>query len=150
MHERTVIVPSQPGQAQLWRILTALAPVQATALGLDELLRTSRDVFGRRGTVVIVTPQGAAARGDPSWTGELLHLESAGLASSVVLITAPDEVNETAGPLRSLLAAYDVPVQTLQAGTRLPAALTFRRTRKVVRSTPTGGVVTYEVEEEVG
>jgi hypothetical protein len=30
------------------------------------------------------------------------------------------------------------------------AALTFRRTRQVVRTTPSGGVVVYEVEEEVG
>jgi len=33
---------------------------------------------------------------------------------------------------------------------QLPPALTFRRTRRVIRSTPTGGVVTYEEEEEVG
>jgi uncharacterized protein (DUF58 family) len=150
LNERAVVEPPQAGQSQLWRILAALAPVQATELSLAELLQTSRRVLGRRGTVVLVTPHTNLVPGETPWTAELLNLEAAGLASSVVLITAPDEPVEVATPLRTLLTRYDIPVQTLQAGTRLQAALAFRRTRKVVRNTPTGGVVTYEVEEEVG
>jgi len=49
-----------------------------------------------------------------------------------------------------LLARYSIPVQSFLTSAQLRAALTFRRTRKVIRSTPTGGVVTYEEEVEVG
>jgi hypothetical protein len=45
---------------------------------------------------------------------------------------------------------YNIPVQTFVTSAQLPAALTFRRTRTVIRSTPTGGVVTYDEEVEVG
>ncbi len=158
--EQAVVVSPQSGPAQLWRILAALAPVTATDLPLAELLRTSRRAFGRRGTVVIITPQITPAPGAEDWTAELVHLESTGLASSVVLITPPESESADgngANPhsavgdaIRQLLARHDVPVQVIPAGTRLPAALTFRRKRTVVRSTPTGGVVTYEVEDEVG
>lgn len=158
--ERAVVVSPLSGPAQLWRILAALAPVAATELPLAELLRTSRRALGRRGTVVIITPQAAPLPGAEDWTAELLHLESTGLASSVILITLPDgdptaaDVADTQAALgnavRQLLARHDVPVQVMPAGTRLPAALTFRRKRTVVRNTPTGGVVTYEIEDEVG
>ncbi|RIK41933.1 MAG: hypothetical protein DCC55_10395 [Chloroflexi bacterium] len=149
IHEQAVLVPPQAGPAQIWRILAALAPVQPTDVPLAELLRTSRSALGRRGTVVVVTPQIRAAAGEAPWTAELLHLESAGLAGSAVLIAAPDDPADAGAALRTALLYQDVPVQLLRAGMSLPSALTFRRTRKVVRSTPTGGAVTYEVEEEV-
>jgi hypothetical protein len=44
----------------------------------------------------------------------------------------------------------DIPCSLVVAGVSLPALLTFRRRRRVVRTTPTGGVVSYEVDEEVG
>ena len=49
-----------------------------------------------------------------------------------------------------ILTRYEIPKQFMQAGTRLTPALTYRRTRTVLRTTPTGGVVTYEIEEDVG
>jgi uncharacterized protein (DUF58 family) len=150
IHEQAVLVPPQAGPAQVWRILAALAPVQATELPLAELLRTSRSALGRRGTVVVVTPQISLDASATPWTAELLHLETAGLAGSAVLIAAPDDPDEAGVALRTVLTHNDVPVQVLRAGMSLPSALTFRRTRKVVRNTPTGGAVTYEVEEEVG
>lgn len=149
LHERAVVTLPQPGQAQLWRILAALAPVHATTLSLAEMLRTNHRLFGR-GAIVVITAQTAPPSGSDNWVAELLQLESAGLASSVLLITPPDSDEQAAAPLRNLLARHDIPVQMLRAGMRLPSALFFRRTRKVVRTTPTGGVVTYEVEEEVG
>jgi uncharacterized protein (DUF58 family) len=147
--DQAVVVLPQAGPAHFWRMLAALAPVQATTLSLADLLRTNRGTLGSRGMVIIVTPDVAPQPGAQDWTAELLHLQSTGLASSVILITPPDAGSQVGEAVRSVLARHDIPVQTLAAGTRLPSALTFRRTRKVVRNTPTGGAVTYEVEEEV-
>jgi uncharacterized protein (DUF58 family) len=94
--------------------------------------------------------------GEASWVGELLHLRASGVDSSVLLVEPGRKDESTAAPsgageqLHALLARHEIPAQVLQAGTPLRSVLTFRRTRKVIRSTPTGGVVTYEVEEEVG
>jgi hypothetical protein len=44
----------------------------------------------------------------------------------------------------------EIPSSLIVAGAPLTALLTFRRRRRVVRTTPTGGVVSYEVDEEVG
>lgn len=145
----TIAVPPQPGQAQMWRILAALAPVQATALNLADLLRTHRTILGVRSTVFIITPQlgNWAEQGD--WTAELLHQQAQGVVSSLMLVT-PAGVEDAAAAVQNLLARHEIPAQTWAVGTHLPAALTFRRTRTIVRSTPTGGVATYEVEEEVG
>ncbi|CAN5723914.1 hypothetical protein BH10CHL1_BH10CHL1_44550 [soil metagenome] len=162
--QSAILLSPQTGQAQLWQILAALAPVQATNVSLAELLRSSRNALGRRRTLVVITAQGDNFTGEQDWIAELVHLQSLGLVSSVVLVTnpqvAPIPTDDTSGSLadqakapeqlRSLLARYDIPMQALQAGVRLPAALTFRRKRKVVRSTPSGGAVVYEVEEEVG
>jgi hypothetical protein len=93
-----------------------------------------------------------------NWLAELLHLQSVGLDSSVLLVAyglpgdgedaAP--ASATADRLRGLLAGYEIPCQMIDTSTKLRALLTFRRTRTMVRSTPTGGVVTYEIEEDVG
>jgi uncharacterized protein (DUF58 family) len=156
----TLLLPPQPGQAQLWQILAALAPVQPGEVSLGELLHNSREVFGRGRTVVVITPGG----GESAVT-ELVYLQGVGLASSVLLVAAGKDAGgggaeaggeETEGmeagveAVRGVLARMDVPVQVLHAGAEMRPALTFRRTRTVVRTTPTGGVVTYEVEEEVG
>lgn len=145
----TITVTPQTGPAQLWRVLAALAPVQATAVTLAELLRSNRIVLGRRSTVMIITPQIATAPGNQDWTAELLQLQNQGLVSSVMLITQPN-ADDQVGQLRNVLSHHDIAVQAIPIGTRLPSALTFRRTRTVVRNTPTGGAVAYEVEEDVG
>lgn len=59
------------------------------------------------------------------------------------------DVEHRSGSLE-ILARYEIPVQFLQAGTRLAPAMTYRRRRTVLRTTPSGGVVAYEIEEDVG
>ncbi len=178
-----ILLPPQPGQAQLWQILAALAPTQPGAVSLGELLHTSRPIFGRGRTVVVITPAGRQGEGESgrqgegesgrpgeeetgrpgeeetrSWVTELVYLQGVGLASSVLLVepepstpsTPPTKTNQNPEATQALLARVDVPVQILQAGQPMRAALTFRRTRQVVRTTPSGGVVVYDVEEEVG
>lgn len=147
----TVITRSpQSGQAQLWSILAALAPVQPSMVGLAELLRTARPALGRRSTLVVVTAQPTALLAEGDWPAQLVHLQATGVTSSVCLIGLGAAVRTQDEPVRTLLARYNIPVQSFLTNASLRAALTFRRTRKVIRSTPTGGVVTYEEEVEVG
>lgn len=142
-----VAITPQNGQAQLWSILARLAPVQATDVPLAEQLHSARMSIGKRSTIIVVT---AAPREDaPDWLAELVHLQSSGISSSVMLVTEGDETAADA-PMRELLAGYGIDVQLLSSQAQLPPALTFRRTRRVIRNTPTGGAISYEVEEEVG
>lgn len=142
---QAVMVAPQRGQAQLWQILAALAPVAPTSVPLQDLLRTAAATIGQRATIVVITaPTPGAA---PAWLPTLVQLQRRGVNSTVLLITAD---GEPTSQLPSLLIRQGIGVQTLAAPLRLPAALTFRRKRRVIRNTPTGGVVTYEVEEEVG
>ncbi|MCE7982588.1 MAG: DUF58 domain-containing protein [Caldilinea sp. CFX5] len=140
----------QSGQAQLWAILAALAPVQPGRTPLVELLRTARASLGRRSTIVVVTARPTALLPEGDWPAQLVHLQATGVTSTVCLVSIDPRGRDQEEPVRTLLARYNIPVQTFVTSAQLPAALTFRRTRKVVRSTPTGGVVTYEEEVEVG
>ena len=184
-----VDVPPQPGKGQVWRILAALAPVQAGDLSLGQLLRRSRGLFSAGQTVLIITSD--IGEGVQDWTAELLHLRRGGVAASVLAVTpaatdAADDgetgegdtaatsrdsqpvtfpvellaeesipnpfssTDETQAHLIDILSRYEIPVQFLQAGTRLMPALTYRRTRTILRTTPSGGVVAHEIEEVVG
>lgn len=156
---RTTLVAPQPGQAQLWLIMAALAQIDKGDVGLADLLAGNRSAMGRRGSLITITPQ-LSVDDSGNWPAELLHLRSIGLESSAVLVTpAADADDASADPagMRGLLAATeqtlaraDIPATVVEAGSPLQSVLRFRRRRQVIRSTPTGGVVAYEVEEEVG
>ncbi len=150
-----ILVPPQSGQAQLWRVLAALAPLQPTATALADLLRSARASLGKQATIMVVTVQPTAPDNgeraeSPPWLAELIHLQRAGIQSSVVLVDEEERAADTEEPLAALLARHGIAVQTLLSTAQLPPALTFRRTRRVIRSTPTGGAVSIDVEEEVG
>lgn len=154
--EQTILLSPQPGRGQLWRLLAALAPIQAGRLPVADLLQRNRPILGKGHTVVVITPQ----IGDdaPDWIAQLLHLRRSGVDSSVLAVTpALDEGDAAAhliatqeDRLSDLLVRQEMPVRFLQAGTPLRAALTYRRRRTELRTTPTGGVIAREVEEEVG
>ncbi len=145
-----VAIPPQPGQAQLWAIMAALAPAQATNWPLADLLRRNLSELGRRHTLIAITPA-YIAQADvvDDWVAELVQAQRVGLASSTLLVAQPEDEAQTAGLLRRLLA-LDIPAQLLRTDMALRAALTYRRKRKVIRTTPTGGAYTVEIEEEVG
>lgn len=149
----SVTVPPLPGKGHLWQILAALAPAQAGDTPLDGLLRHNRELLGRGQTLVVITPDLTATAAD--WTAELLHLRRAGVAGSAILVSPavddqrPGEA-QAESLLHSLLIRHEIPAQFLQAGTPLRTSLTYRRRRTVLRTTPTGGVVVQDVEEEVG
>lgn len=145
--EEVVTLAPQSGQAQLWAIMAALAPARPSTTPLHALLQRSLPLLGRRHTLVVITP----ALGDAAllWIAELVRASRQGLFSSVLAIAAPEQRID-ADECLSLLARLDIPHQLLRTDLRLRAALTYRRRRKVIRTTPTGGAFTVEVEEEVG
>ena len=142
----TTLAP-QPGQAQLWAIMRALAPALASTTPLDALLQRSLRVLGRRHTLIVITP--SVGEDAPRWIAELVRAQGQGLASSVIAVMTPADETAAADTLR-LLGRLDIPCQAMRTDVRLQAALTYRRTRKVIRTTPTGGAFTVEEEEEVG
>ncbi len=149
----SVTVPPLPGKGHLWQILAALAPAQSGDTPLDALLRHNRDLLGRGQTVVVITPD--LAETSALWMAELLHLRRAGVVGSALLVTPAagdvrEEEEQVEEVLRELLTRHEITAQFLRAGTPLAASLTYRRRRTVLVSTPTGGVISREVEEEVG
>jgi uncharacterized protein (DUF58 family) len=144
--ETVIALPPQPGQAQLWAIMAALAPAQATAWSLAALLRRNRATLGRRHTLIIITP---ASANQDDWVAELVQAGAQELASTALLVTQPENEAQCA-PTVAMLHRLGVPVQVLRTDDALPTALTYRRRRRVIRTTPTGGAFTVEVEEEVG
>jgi uncharacterized protein (DUF58 family) len=83
------------------------------------------------------------------WIPPLVQAQRVGLASSVLLVAMPEDEQAAVDLVRQLVA-IDIPAQVLRTDMSLRAALTYRRKRKVIRTTPTGGAYTVEVEEEVG
>ncbi len=110
-------------------------------------------------SVIAVTPASSVADQTPQ--NRDLHTEeqpfsSPGNPSAQNLVndargTDQKSVAEAAqANLVEILAKYEIPLRFIQAGARLTPALTYRRTRTILRTTPSGGVVVHEVEEEVG
>ena len=136
-----------PWNVPLFITMLKLAPALASSTPLDALLQRSLRVLGRRHTLIVITP--SVGEDAPRWIAEVVRAQGQGLASSVIAVTTPDDETAAAETLR-LLGRLDIPYQLMRTDIRLRAALTYRRTRKVIRSTPTGGAFTVEVEEEVG
>lgn len=145
--DEVITLAPQPGQAQLWAILAALTPAQPSATPLHALLQRSLPLLGRRHTLVVVTP--SLGEGAPLWIAERVRAGRQGLFSSVLAVAAPEQ-SAQADECLALLTRLDIPHQFLRTDLRLRTALTYRRRRKVIRTTPTGDAFTVEVEEEVG
>lgn len=129
--------------------MAALAPLEMASIPLSEMLRSARSQLGRRRSLVVI---GTLAHDDDQlqrWLAELVHLQRSGIASSVLLITTSSD-NTAAEEVRNTLVRHAIDVHLLPLDAPLRALLTYRRRRLDVRSTPTGGAITVEVEEEVG
>lgn len=192
---QTLLIPPQPSQAQLWRILAALASVEPCDTPLATVLHNGREYLGNRGSVIVITPEmpaeensnplageaerrpdaeavqksnddgalgpaSAAEESSQSWMSELVRLQASGVDAGAMLIVHAPESDQSGyeqvasdlsySGVRSTLAMAGIQSTVLRTGTELHPALTFRRTRQEVRSTPTGGAITVEIEEEVG
>lgn len=152
--ERLITEPPQSSPAHLWRILGDLAPVRAASPPLEDLLRQTRSIVGARCSVVVITSQLHLRAGLDAWLAELVQLNDRGLSCAVMLLTAPatetsDGTESVASEVTQLLARHRIPTQSLPIDAPLHPLLTHRRRRTEYRSTPSGGVVAVEVEEEV-
>jgi uncharacterized protein (DUF58 family) len=79
------VIPPGQGQGQEWRIMRALALVQANGeADLAVALRDVGHVAEKHSTAVIITPSV-----DPAWLPQLLHLTRQGIESSVILLDRP-------------------------------------------------------------
>jgi uncharacterized protein (DUF58 family) len=148
--------PPQSGQLQLWRILEALAQVEATpGYSMARLLRDLRPVSGRGRTIVAVTPST-----DADWTGELLHLAGQGNAPAALLLDAasflpPDdpqhgERSSALAGLRGLLAQHGVASHVIDRSFVFRPVVEITRTRTELRTLSAfGRVISVEVEEVV-
>ncbi len=145
---KAITVPPAAGRGHLWRMLAALAPLDPAPLPLADLLASSRPLIGSRTSLVVVTSQLADAAAVQRWAAELLRITSSGAAAGLLLVTT-EQSAPAALEVHALLARHAIPVQLLPVDARLQALITHRRRRTELRSTPSGGVVRVEIEEEV-
>jgi uncharacterized protein (DUF58 family) len=145
--DATIEIQPQPGQGHLWSLLAALAPVRPGRMPLGELLLARQGRLGRHATLLLITTLPPAEETD--WLAAVGRLRRAGFGITVLLVIMPDD-QAAAGSVIDRLLRLDVPCRTVTTDVPLPLAVTHRRKRRVVRSTPTGGAFTVEVEEEVG
>lgn len=146
-----VLLPPGRGQAQLWRILEALALTEpAAGVPVDMLLRQAGPSFGSGRTIVLITPAQ-----DPAWVAALLPLMARGNAPTVVLLDATTFDPPRGDPaavlgLRSLLTRQRIPCTVLAQGFPFRPVVRIRRQRTELRTLPGfGRVIPMNVEEEV-
>ena len=114
-------------------------------------------VAGTASSVLLVTPpppaggarDAAPAPAAPAANGAPAHLAGSAINSTVVSGSS-STISAQVNALRDLLLRHNIPLQALPADADLPPVLTHRRTRTVLRTTPSGGVMVREIEEEVG
>ena len=150
------LIPPQPGQMQLWRILEVLARVGPVAgAPAARLLDDLHQTVGRGRTVVVITPST-----DPVWTGHLLQVANQGNAPAVLLLdalsfadtssAAGQEGEASTAAMRELLAEHGVPSHVIDSGFEFRPVHTITRTRTELRTlSATGRVIRVEVSEEV-
>ncbi len=144
-------LPPARGQAQLWRILQALAEAEpAAGLSLAALLRQAGPSLGSGRTLVLITPSQ-----DYAWVAPLIPLMARGNAPTAVLLDAstfdpPCGDSAALLGLRDLLARQRIPSHVLAQGFPFRPVERIRRSRRELRTLPGfGRVVPVEVVEEV-
>ena len=152
------LIPPQPGQIQLWRILEVLARAEpVSGAPVTRLLDDLRPNVGRGRTVLVITPST-----DPVWIGHLLQLANQGNAPAALLLDAPSFAGEggvekepgdaaaASAAMRGLLAEHGVPSHIIDSGFQFRPVHTITRTRTELRTlSATGRVIRVEVSEEV-
>lgn len=146
-----VLLPPLRGEAQVWRILQALAEAEpAPGTSLNTLLKQAGASLGSGRTLVIVTPSQ-----DPAWVAALLPLMARGNAPTILLLDAttfdpPNGQADALAGLRGLLAQQRIPSHVLAQGFPFHPLERIRRQRRELRTlSGTGRVVEVEVDEEV-
>lgn len=140
------LVPAR-GEGQLWRVLRALALVQAgERRPLATVLTEMRSVLGRQTTVAVIT-----ASDDPAWVEALSPLWSQGVAPTVLLL----DPNTFGGQsdlsvVRSMLAGLGIPTHVIAQG--YPFRMSPRTQQQTgkweFRTTATGRVIVTQRPRE--
>ncbi|MBM4465968.1 MAG: DUF58 domain-containing protein [Chloroflexi bacterium] len=106
------LVPGR-GEGQLWRVLRALALVQAgERRPLATVLTEMRAVLGRRTTVAVITPSGA-----PAWVEALWPLLRQGVAPTAILLDPASFGGQgDLSVVRSMLAGLGIPAHVVAQG----------------------------------
>ena len=106
------LVPDR-GEGQLWRLLRALALVQAgERRPLATVLTEMRPVLGRQMTVAVITPSG-----DPAWVEALGPLSRQGVAPVAILLDPASFGGKgNLAVVRSMLARLGIPAQVICRG----------------------------------
>ena len=133
------LVPGR-GEGQLWRLLRALALVQAgEQRPLATVLTEMRAVLGRRTTVAVITPSG-----DPAWVETLSPLLRRGVAPTAILLDpASFSGMGDLSLVRSMLARLGIPAHVIYQGHAFRLSPRTRRRGGTweFRTTATGRVI---------
>ncbi|MCS7220649.1 MAG: DUF58 domain-containing protein [Anaerolineae bacterium] len=147
--QQTFLLP-QPGQAQLWRILRALASATPSPeWPLRQVLTDVGPVLGHGQTVAIIT-----ASLSTDWLPALLPLTRRGISSAVILMDPSsfdgrEPSDETIASLRGLWAEHRIASHVIRQGYPFRPLIRQIRRRVEYKVLGTGRVVPVVVEEEV-
>ncbi len=143
------LLPPQPGQEQLWRILRALAGATPSPdWPLARVLQEVGPVLGKGQTVAVITSSLS-----PDWVPPLLPLAQRGMAPAVIFVD-PGSFNGRGArdraivALRELLAEQGVPSHVIERGYPFQPLIREVRRRVEYKVLGTGRVVPVVVEEE--
>lgn len=147
----TALVQPQPGNAQLWPLLQALAHSEPGEVWpLHQVLDRIGPSIGRGRTLVVITPSL-----DTAWVGQLLRLKRRDIAAAVMLMDAASfttqapEATPRLALLGGMLADYRIPTHLIDRSYVFRPLIPIRRKRTIYKMLGTGRVVAVEVEEEV-
>jgi uncharacterized protein (DUF58 family) len=138
------IIPPSRGHGQQWKLLRALALVQADGQNdLSQSLRDVRRIAARGSAAVVITPSD-----DPGWLPDLLHLSQRGVTCSALLLnrsTFPSGTGQVEGGtagLRESIQHLGFRCHTINQGdVGVPAEELERRGFWEFKVTGTGKVV---------
>ena len=140
------LVPGR-GEGQLWRLLRALALVQAgERRPLATVLTEMRAVLGRRTTVAVITPSG-----DPAWVEALSPLLRQGAAPTAILLDPGSFGGQgDLSVVRSMLARLGIPAHVIAQGHpfRLSPRTQRRGGKWEFKTTATGRVIVVQRPRE--
>jgi len=140
------LVPGR-GEGQLWRLLRALALVQAgERRPLATVLTEMRAVLGRRTTVAVITPSG-----DPAWVEALWPLLRREVAPTAILLDPASFGGQgNLSAVGSMLARLGIPAHVIYQGHpfRLSPRTRRRGGKWEFRTTATGRVVVMQRPRE--
>jgi uncharacterized protein (DUF58 family) len=135
------------GEGQLWRLLQALALVQAgESSPLATVLTEMRALLGRRTTVAVITPSD-----DPAWVETLWPLLRRGVAPTAILLDPASFGGQgDLSPVRGMLAGLGIPAHVIAQGYPFrPSPCTHRQGGTwEFRVTPLGRVIVTQRPRE--